>query len=173
MTKSRKSAFTFVAPLQPPQAMSGGYFYASIILPDKILKKLPQKGRLRAKGTFNEAPFSLAIQRRQKAEYFFMVSKSLCRAAKINTGDPVRVLFSLVDPDVVELPEELEAVLEQDPEALNAWRKFTPGYQRSLALYITTVKNVDSRINRALELANKAKAGKLHGQQVKKKGSKN
>ena len=60
------------------------------------------------------------------------------------------------------------AVLSQDDAGKEAWDKLTTGYQRSLIHYITSVKNVDSRIKRALDLINRAKAGALHGQQKKK-----
>ncbi len=57
------------------------------------------------------------------------------------------------------MPEELEAVLEQDDAGMQAWKSLTPGLQRSLIHYITSVKNVDSRINRAMFLIEKAKTG--------------
>lgn len=122
------------------------------------MKELPP-GRHRTKGTMNEAPFSLAIQYRKNGPSFFMVSASLRRAAKIKVGDLVNVSFTIVDPDKVELPEELEAVLEQDPEGATVWESFTPGVQRSLAHYVFSVKNVESRIKRALFLVDKAKQG--------------
>jgi uncharacterized protein YdeI (YjbR/CyaY-like superfamily) len=76
----------------------------------------------------------------------------------------VDVFFKLVDPDTLDIPEELEAVLEQDEAARNVWEKFTTGFQRSLIHYITSVKNVDSRIKRTIEILERAKAGLLHGQ---------
>ena len=59
------------------------------------------------------------------------------------------------------------AVLSQDGEGKDAWDKLTTGYQRSLIHYVTSVKNVDSRIKRALDLVNRAKLGLLHGQRTK------
>ena len=86
------------------------------------------------------------------------------RAAKIRVGDPVRVNFKIVNPDKLDIPEELQAILAQDDDARKAWEKLTTGYRRSLIHYVTSVKNVDSRIKRSLDLLNKAKAGLLHGQ---------
>jgi hypothetical protein len=42
---------------------------------------------------------------------------------------------------------------------MREWNKMTPGLQRSLAHYVFSVKNVDSRIKRALFLINKVKQG--------------
>lgn len=132
--------------------------YTVVFIPDEVVKKLPQ-GRNRMKGTINGAPFALAVQNLRDGRRYFTVSSSLRRAAKIRGGDKVDVQFRLVDPDRVEMPEELEAVLEQDDAGMQAWKSLTPGLQRSLIHYITSVKNVDSRINRAMFLIEKAKTG--------------
>lgn len=147
--------YKFTAPLSEITEL---LVHTVIYLPDNVMKKLPQH-RVRVKGKMNSSPFSLAVQYRKSGKSFFMVSAPLRRAAKIKPGDKVVVEFSLVDPDRVELPEELEAVLAQDDEGLREWKKITPGLQRSLAHYVFSVKNVDSRIKRALFLINKVKQG--------------
>jgi len=79
------------------------------------------------------------------------------------------VKFKIVDPDKINIPEELEAVLEQDEDARKAWDKLTRGYQRGLIHYVTSVKNVDSRIKRAIDLMERAKTGQLYGQKNARK----
>lgn len=140
-----------------------------IFLPEDVVTKLP-KGRVRVKGRFNGADFALAVQRMKDGSRFFSVSAPLRKAAAIRAGDKVRVFFKIVDPDTLDIPEELEAVLAQDDEARMAWNTLTPGYQRSLIHYITSVKNVDSRIRRSFDLLERARAGLLHGQTKKRKG---
>lgn len=61
--------------------------------------------------------------------------------------------------DMLDLPEEMEAVLAQDDEGARKWNKLTVGLQRSLVHYINSSKNVDVRIERALFLINKVKSG--------------
>jgi uncharacterized protein YdeI (YjbR/CyaY-like superfamily) len=165
MAKKKQINFDFTSKVIP---LKGAFTYAALPLPDDIINQLTPE-RQRAKGTINEVPFALAIQYRKDGSRFIMASKVLCKQAKIKIGDIVNVSFQLVDPNVVELPEELEVVLEQDEDALKVWKKFTPGLQRSLAHYVLSVKNIDSRINRSFELANKIKTGKLQVQQNKKK----
>jgi hypothetical protein len=147
--------------------IKGGLIHSVIYLPDAIVDQLP-KGRLRTKGTINGIPFALAPQYQKDGCRFFTVNASLKKAAGIKEGSRVEVSFRLVDPDELDVPEELEAVLAQDEEAMTAWNKLTIGYQRSLIHYVTSVKNVDSRIKRSLELMEKAKFGKLAG--AKKQG---
>lgn len=134
-----------------------------IILPAQVVQKLP-KGRVRVKGKANGAPFALAVQNLKDGSRYFSVSASLRKAANVRPGSKVKVSFQIVDPDKLDIPEELEAVLAQDDLAREAWDKLTTGYQRSLIHYVTSVKNVDSRIKRAIDLMNRAKAGQLHVQ---------
>lgn len=112
----------------------------------------------------NGAPFNLGVQHLKDGSRYFSIGGPLRKAAKIKAGDNVLVKFRIVDPDKLDIPEELEAVLAQDDEGRKVWNELTTGYQRSLIHYITSVKNVDSRIKRAMDLLNRAKAGQLYGQ---------
>jgi hypothetical protein len=131
-----------------------------IYLPQEIVDILP-KGRLRTKGTMNGAAFALAPQYKKDGSRFFTVSSGLRKAAKIKAGDKVKVIFRLIDKDEVEMPEELAALLSQDDKAMRAWEGLTSGRQRDVIIYITSVKNIDSRISRALQSIEKVKAGLL------------
>ncbi len=144
--------------------LSGVITHTGIVLPENILEELNQPKRIRIEGTINGTPFNLAIQHIKDGRRFLMVGNTLRKEAKLKAGDKVQVIFTLSDPDEIKLPEELMEVMEQDPEGKAVFSKFTPGLQRSLAYYVTSVKSVDSRIKRALELMDKAKSGKLHVQ---------
>lgn len=156
----QKNNFRFQAILSD---MDGPFIKTAILLPESVVKRLP-KGRVRVKGFCNDAPFALAVQHRKDGSRYFSVSASLRKAAGIRVGDVAVLRFQIVDPDKLDVPEELEAVLSEDDEAKSAWDKLTTGYQRGLIHYITSVKNVDSRIKRAMALLDRAKMGKLHGQ---------
>lgn len=147
----------------------GSFTHTVIIVPDKIMASLPVKGRVRTKGTINKTPFALAIQHKKDGSRYFMVSRQLRKEAKIGSGDPLNVKFWLVDSEQVDVPEELQAVLDQDEVAMKKWKSFPASWQRGLAHYVNSVKNVDSRIKRALQIMEKAKYGQLHAQQEAKK----
>lgn len=157
----KKNKFEFDGKLS---SIDSVFLKTAIFLPDEIIRKLPS-GRVRVKGLCNNAPFALAVLHLKDGSRYFAVSAHLRKTARISVGDRVKVQFSIVDPDKLDIPEELEAVLAQDDDARKAWDKLTTGYQRSLIHYITSVKNVDSRIKRSLELLDRAKRGDLHGQQ--------
>lgn len=160
-----KNVYQFTAPLEEvDQALIKTVIY----IPDKVMKLLTP-GRHRVKGTMNGAPFALAIQYRKEGKSFFVVSSALRKAAHAKPGLPVDVTFKLVDASKIDIPEELEAVLAQDEEGKEAWDKITLGLQRSLLIYINGVKNVDSKIKRALYIINKAKQGQYTKEAIKKR----
>ena len=165
ISKESKNKFTFTAPLA---TLEGSYVESGIFLPAELIVQLPAK-RLRANGTVNDIPFSLAIQYRKSGHRFFMINKNLVKTAGLKVGKVAHVNFTLVDVDELVLAEELEAVLEQDERANKVWNTFTRGLQRSLAHYVSSAKSVDSRIKRAIEMMEKAKAGTLTTQQRNKR----
>lgn len=104
-----------------------------------------------------------ALMRNKDGERFILVGQSILRKAGLRFGMRVKVFLTPdADPDAIELGEEFEEVLNQDPEAARRFYGFTPGMQRSLAYYVTSAKRVDTRIKRALELAVKIRTNSLY-----------
>lgn len=164
MTAKKDKIYTFTGILEAIGAVSTNY---GIIIPEAILDSLPEAKRYRVKGFLNKTPFSLAINSLKIGFKYFAVGAPLRKAAKVRPGEEIEVTFHIVDPNIVELPEELKEVLAQDEEGNKVWQSFKPGMQRSLAYYVTGVKNTDSRIKRALEIVHKAKTGNLYSQKSK------
>lgn len=131
---------------------------AVVEIPADVVKKLPS-GRVRVEGKLNNVSFNLAIQSKKNGPKYLSVSQAMRRSAGVKPNDRVNVSFTVVDPDKLDLPEEMEAVLAQDDEGAKKWNKLTVGLQRSLVHYINSSKNVDVRVERALFLINKVKSG--------------
>lgn len=156
MTKTR---FSFVA---APVPLEGVHSKLVIIVPTEIVAQLPG-GRIRVKGKMNDTDFGLAIRHKGSHRYFSLGS-GLRREAHLKAGVPIRISFQLVDPDKVDVPEVLQAVLDQDAVAMREWKKISQGLQRGIIHYIMSVKNIDSRIQRSLEMMERAKHGQLYAQ---------
>ena len=60
----------------------------------------------------------------------------------------------------LELPEELVAAMDADPERAEAFHDLTPGRQRSYQVVIGGAKKSETRVNRILKLRPKILAGK-------------
>ncbi len=155
---AKKLSFTFETRLTEYKDM----LVSTVVeIPVDVVKKLPS-GRVRVEGQLNQVPFNLAIQSKKNGPRYLSVSQAMRKSAGVKSNDKVKVTFAIVDPDKLELPEEMEAVLAQDDEGAKKWNKLTVGLQRSLVHYINSSKNVDVRIERALFLINKVKSGAYH-----------
>lgn len=111
-------------------------------------------------GTINGVPFNLASRPLADGTRFLTIGNSLKKALKIQLGDPVLVEFVLVDPDLLEVPQELQTALELDEDAMQFWQQYTTGLKRSLVHYINSAKSTETRIKRALELTAHMKSGR-------------
>lgn len=152
---AKKKSFSFETRLAEYKDM----LVSSVVeIPTAIVKELPA-GRVRVEGKLNQVSFNLAIQSRKNGPKYLSVSQAMRRSAGVKPGDRVKVSFAIVDPDKLDLPEEMEAVLAQDDVGAKKWNKLTVGQQRSLIHYINSSKNIDVRIKRAWYLIDKVKSG--------------
>ena len=161
MVAKKETYYKFTGRLEALGAVSTNF---GIIIPEEILASLPEAKRYRVKGFINKTPFSLAINSLKIGFKYFAVGTPLRKACKIRPGEEVEVSFHIVDPNIVDLPEELIEVLAQDEEGKREWQALKPGMQRSLAYYVNGVKNIDSRIRRAISLIEKLKNKQLFSQ---------
>ena len=84
-------------------------------------------------------------------EFTIVVNKERRKKLNILAGDKITVEIA---PDESEhgmpMPEELQEVLNQDPDGQTAFLAMTPGKRRSMMYYIGTIKDIDKRIHTAL-----------------------
>lgn len=118
--------------------------------------------------TLNGNQYRRAIQRKRDGRYIIVLGKNILKETNLTIGDPVEAHIEAdPEPDFVDTGEELAEVLAQDAEARKRWESFSVGKQRSLAMYVTGAKTVDTRIKRALELAEKMRTYTLYGDREK------
>jgi hypothetical protein len=147
-----KINYTFSGVLQ---AVDISFIKTVVFIPRDIIVALP-KGRKKVTGLMNGAPFSLSVLYRKDGTQFFAVSRSLQEAAAIKPGDPVKVVFSLLDTRH-ELSAQFETRLSNDDDAGRVWNGFTAGLQNGLTHYVDTVKKLDSRIRKSFEWVERSK----------------
>ena len=89
--------------------------------------------------------------------YVIIASKQLIKKNKLLADVPFEITIRHDPENGLRQPEELEAVLDQDEIASQAFAGLNDGYKRGYIYYINQAKSVDSRIKRALEIAAKIK----------------
>lgn len=117
------------------------------------------KGKMtRVMATVNELTFPCALRPQKDGNYHITLSKEKVKKMKVVEG--MRVMVKIA-PDLSEygfpVPEEFEELMLQDPEVKVLFDKLNPGQRRGWLYYISSGKSVDTRIKRALEIAEKVR----------------
>jgi hypothetical protein len=162
-----KNIYTFNSKLH---SVDFNFIKTVVYLPPEVIVLIP-KGRKKVSGLMNGAPFSLSLQYRKDGTQFFAVSGALREAAAIKPGDPVKVVFSILENEL-EIPDELETRPSKDDDAGRVWNGFTSGLQKGLRHYVSTVKTLDSRMRKSFEWVEKSRASATM-EPLKKKRTKN
>ena len=89
--------------------------------------------------------------------YVIIASKQLIKKNKLLADVPFEISIRHDPENGLRQPEELEAVLDQDEIAYQAFVGLNDGYKRGYIYYVNQAKSVDSKIKRALEIAAKIK----------------
>ena len=114
-------------------------------------------------GSLNGYPVKRALKSHADGGYFVIVGQPLLKATGSAQGSMVEVVLAPdPTPDSLDIPEELEAALEQDDGARTRWESFTVGKRRSLAYYVSSAKTEATRLRRAVELAKKIRLRQLN-----------
>lgn len=134
-------------------------------IPDEVVKQLDIKANTRLIINAGGRDYRLAAISNGEGQFFIHLSQSMRRETGIGESlRPFSFQISLdPNPDDIGLPEEFEVALDQDEDALKVFNTLTPGLQRSLCHYVNSAKRIDTRIKRALELAEKLRTRTLHG----------
>lgn len=83
--------------------------------------------------------------------FYIMVSKEKRARFGISAGDTVTVELVADDSEFgAPMPEELEEVLNQDPEGQQFFDRLTAGKKRSIMYFVSKIKDIDKRIHTAL-----------------------
>ena len=83
--------------------------------------------------------------------FYVMVNKQRRTEFNLKPGDVADVVLEKDESKYgMPMPEELQEVLNQDPDGEKAFHKLTAGKQRSMMYFIGKIKDIDKRIHSAL-----------------------
>ncbi len=99
--------------------------------------------------------FHCALMSMGNGRWFININKTFCRENHLLVGDKVTVEIERDTSKYgMEMPGELEEMLNQDHLAHEYFEKLTPGKQRNLIHFVASIKSSEIRIRRALVVAN-------------------
>jgi len=145
----------------------------SFMVPEKIIMSFLNKGHKRVivKISFKrqEVNFHAALQKFH-GNYYINFNKQNQKKIGLFPSDYFKIqLFEDHSKYGVEMPEELEAVLQSDPKAFGIFESLTDGKKRSLIYYILKIKKPQTRIDKALVITENLKLGiRDHKELIKK-----
>lgn len=104
----------------------------------------------------------------QGAGYISIHSKRM-KQAGVKPGEEVNIAIAQDYSEYgLPLPEELAALLREDDEARNRFHSLTKGKQRNMIVYISAIKNSQSRWDRAVKLLDRLKLLKPGSETIRK-----
>ncbi|NNC82586.1 MAG: hypothetical protein HKN79_03340 [Flavobacteriales bacterium] len=96
---------------------------------------------------------SCALLSRGDGRYFVMLNKQECKKLGVHKGAELRIKL---EPDTskygMPMPEEMEELLAQDPEADRYFQQLSPGKQRSLLYIVGKPKGTETRLRKAITI---------------------
>ena len=151
MAKSRAQVFEATL-----EKLDGSLGWTIARVPFDPAEVWPERIRLRVKGSVNGHAFrtSLFPYTGQTGKYFVLVTLAMQAAAKVQPGQTAS--FTLepdLDPRPAELPNELDALLDDEP-GLRAWYEALTEYtRREIGKWVCDVKSDEARMRRAQQMA--------------------
>jgi hypothetical protein len=134
--------------------------YTVIPVPEEVAAHFGKK-RVRLKGTVNHHPIECALNSLGNGQFGIMVGAKKRKEAGISIGMQFEISLELDESEMgMTVPEELQAALDMEPGAWEAFRKISPGKRRGLMVYVNGGATVDTRIKYAWEVVRGALNGK-------------
>lgn len=154
-------AITFTAPLLRPKDATSWSF---LTLPKQASSKLPSRGPVSVRGTFNTTPFTATLQPDGNAGHWLKVDRKLSSRANVEVGDEVTLEITPLTPDEEpepKLPPDFRKALAAAPkDAQIAWKEITPVARRDWIMFMTSAKKAETRASRIAKACDMLAKGK-------------
>jgi hypothetical protein len=139
----------------------GGYFYLTI--PAEVVNQFEQKRQTRLLCTINESyTFQCGLNHLGDGNFFIIIGSQKMKEIQKQLGDTISFeIREDPNPLGVDMPEVLEAVLEQDESLKNIYENLSMGKKRSLIFSILKIKNIDKQISEISKNLQILKSGSL------------
>lgn len=132
----------------------GGYFFLKIEA--EIINQFKNKRQTRFLCTLEKSLiFQCGLNHLGDGNFFIILSTKYLQTINKNLGDKIHYeLNEDPNPLGVEMPEVLEAILEQDETVKATFESLTLGKKRNVIHQIAKIKDIDKQVQKAIKLIN-------------------
>lgn len=114
----------------------------------------PNMVRHRVAGDINGHPFRTSLFPDARGGFYLLVNRDMQRAAGVALGDSAEFrLGPDLEPRPAELPDELAALLDEEPGLHDWYNGFTEYTRREIGKWVTAPKSDEARLRRAEQMA--------------------
>lgn len=153
MAKKPKT-YTFDAVIEESR---GG---ASVIVPFDVEKEFGKK-RIKIKATFDGVPYQGSLGRYGSKDFMLIILKEIREKIGKGDGDIVKVTFHEdLEPRAVKVPIDFQKLMNQEPIALDFYKKLAYTYQKEYIRWIEGAKRQETRERRMKKAVEMLKLGK-------------
>ena len=138
--------YEFVAHLERPEGV-GTWTYLDV--PFNVEDAFCKKGQVKVKGTINDFPYRSSVMPHGDGTHYMVVNQTIREAIGLNRGDKVNVTMEIdLEPRTVEVPEDFQKLLDEDPTAKTKFEGFTYSHKKEWVDWINAAKREETRVKR-------------------------
>lgn len=132
-----------------------------VILPKNISENLPRRGRTSVLGKINGKSFTATLEPDGKLSHWLKITKTLQEDAAAKVGDLLSLEIAPVkkEPEP-EVPADFQQALGAHPDAQQVWHETTTLARVDWIHWITSAKQVKTRVKRINDACNMLSEGK-------------
>ena len=129
--------------LKPPD-IDGAYF----IVPFNVPEVYGTKAQVKVRGTIDGYPYRGSIANMGEG-HCMVVKKEIRQVIDKSAGDTVKVVMDIdTEPRIVEVPEDFQQVLNNNPKAKEIFNTFSYTHKKEYVQWIEGAKKQETRENR-------------------------
>ena len=150
-SKGAKGLIRFEGKLEKRTTSIGGAHY--IRVPAIVSAFFGAKGSVRVLGTMNGIDVDRALIPNGEGGHEIIMGTDVRKKLRAEEGTNVVVeIYRNPNPHEIDVPEELIAAIDMEPEAVRRFEKMTPGMKRNLAYWVNSGKLPETLVKRELEI---------------------
>ena len=150
--KSKKQgSIRFEGILEKRSTSIGGNHYVDV--PANVSEFFGERGSVRVLGTVNGVEVDRALIPNGEGGHVIIIGTDVRKKLKAAEGTKLVIdIYRNPNPTDIDIPEELTAAIEMEPEAVRKFAKMTPGMKRNMAYWVNSGKLPETRAKRAVEI---------------------